>query len=170
MKKKIRILNMLVVVLMVLSMCVCLASATIISKNMMPLTTNESAVVISWSPDGTKIAYVSELSSEFNSLWVMNADGTNKQHLITFDSNLFEELFLSGYGVDWSPDGKNIAYMEYKEPDIMAIWVMNVETNTKIKLASNAGVPSWSPDGTKIAYTCYVPVKYWRFLSWSYEC
>lgn len=144
---------MLVVVLMVLSMCVYLSSATIISKNMIPLTTNESAVVISWSPDGTKIAYVSERSS----LWVMNADGTNKQHLITFDFNLFEELFLSGYGVDWSPDGKNIAYMEYKEPDIMAIWVMNIETTKKTKLTSNAGAPSWNHDGTKIAYACYAP-------------
>jgi len=151
MRKKIRILTMLVVVLMVLSMCY-LSSAKIISKNMIPLTTNESVVAISWSPDGTKIAYVSELSSEFNSLWVMNADGTNKQHLVTFDFNLFEELFLSGYGVDWSPDGKNIAYMEYKEPDIMAIWVMNIETTKKTKLTSNAGVPLWNSDGTKIAY------------------
>ncbi len=79
----------------------------------------------------------------------MNADGTKKQHLVTFDFNLFEELFLSGYGIDWGTDGKNIAYIEYKEPDIMAIWVMNIET-------TKAGVPLWNSDGTRIAYTSII--------------
>lgn len=152
MKDKIIILNMLVV-LILLNMLISTASATVICKSTTPLITNESAIPLSWSPSGTKIAYLE--ATEPGSLWIINMDGTGEVQLATVGSGL--EPLLFGYGVDWSPDGKSIVYMEEapdrdKNYDIRAIWVMNLETKEKIKLASNAACPSWSPDGTKIAY------------------
>ena len=125
-------------------------SAIITNKGTIPLNTNESAFAISWSPDGTKIAY----TSEPNSLRVMNADGTGKIQLVTFGGGS-EEAFIFGYGIDWSPDSKNIAYMDYIKHNNTTIWKMDVETSHKMKLASNAAFPVWSPDGTKIAYAGY---------------
>jgi len=157
MKGKIIILNVLVA-LMVLSMFISTASATVICKSTTPLITNESAFPLSWSPSGTKIAYLEatepggkEGFPDHLDLWIMNVDETGKIQLSTVESNLGEAI-LFGYGVDWTPDGKSIVYMEAPDHDNRAIWVMNVETKEKIKLASNAACPSWSPDGMKIVY------------------
>jgi TolB protein len=36
---------------------------------------------LAWSPDGSRIAFVSQVGSG-NDIWVMNADGTNRTKLI----------------------------------------------------------------------------------------
>ncbi|MCK4859872.1 MAG: TonB family protein [Candidatus Omnitrophica bacterium] len=56
-----------------------------------------------WSPDGKKILY-----SSGNSIYMMNPDGSNKEHII------------DGYNATWSPDGKRIAYKK-KKPTRIAI-------------------------------------------------
>jgi Tol biopolymer transport system component len=56
-----------------------------------------------WSPDGTRIAFLSRASPSFGpgSLHVVNADGTG-QITITPDENMGEPV--------WSPDGTRVAY------------------------------------------------------------
>ena len=61
-----------------------------------------------WSPDGSKIAFISTRDgggpSGFNTgLYLMNADGTN-QTRVTFDDETLE-----GFPA-WSPDGSKIAW------------------------------------------------------------
>jgi Tol biopolymer transport system component len=58
-----------------------------------------------WSPDGTKLAYVS-----FPGIWVVNADGTGKVQLTDHPRDEMP---------DWSPDGSKIAFTT----DDSDIWV-----------------------------------------------
>ena len=58
----------------------------------------------SWSPDSSKIAYISAKSGQDN-IWLVNADGTNEVQLTNNqDSKLYLNCPL------WSSDGKRIAY------------------------------------------------------------
>jgi Tol biopolymer transport system component len=107
-----------------------------------------------WSPDGTKIAFstdrdeVSGFYTDFD-IWLMNTDGSDQE---SFTSNLVQNQ--QDVQVDWSPDGKQIAYA-HGVVDARGIYVVDVETKATRVLTSGAGhdgSPSWSPDGTKIAF------------------
>lgn len=69
---------------------------------------NVSTRAITFSPDGTRIAFIQSISGlGFNSLVVAEADGKNPQTLVKKDyPNTF---FTEGQAVVWSPDGKIIA-------------------------------------------------------------
>lgn len=58
-----------------------------------------------WNPDGTKIAYV-RADTEKSDVWVMESDGSNKTQLTKNDD-------ITVSGVEWSPDGVQIAYCIY---------------------------------------------------------
>ena len=60
-----------------------------------------------WSPDGTKIAFSSNRSGNYQ-IHLMNPDGTNIKNI---SQNSFDEDYP-----DWSPDGKNIVFVSNK-PD-----------------------------------------------------
>ena len=105
-----------------------------------------------WSPDGTKIAFISNRNYLF-SLYVMNADGSNAQ--------LVTDQVLDPGETSWSPDGRKIAFsagarftIGMGKPSI-AIYVINVDGGGIAKLTPDSGVngsPAWSPDGKQIAF------------------
>ena len=71
-----------------------------------------------WSPDGTKIAYVSDVAGGPD-LWVMNADGSNPVRL-TDDPG--DESFP-----EWSPDGTRLAYAASSDYSSNAdIWILTL--------------------------------------------
>ncbi len=101
-----------------------------------------------WSPDGTKIAFSSNLSGDYE-IHVMDPDGSNVVNLTKTP------------GIDespaWSPDGTRIAFTSARGGGLndLAIWVMNANGTSQTKLTTLAGgeiFPSWSPDGTQIAF------------------
>jgi len=112
-----------------------------------------------WSPDGKKIAFIhgERFDADGNPLdeqvWVMNADGSNKQQLTT-DAPFKDQV------PDWSPDGTKIAYASGPS----GIWVMNADGSNQHQLTGCGAAdpvpcatgddfgPAWSPDGTKIAF------------------
>jgi Tol biopolymer transport system component len=126
-----------------------------------------------WSPDGTKLAYISNRAldgsdataasaSTFN-IWVINADGTNDHHLTSYNASGAEASFLA-----WSLDGTRIAYASdgaLNASDAQTanatfnIWVVNTSGTPVITALTqldapnlNSFPPAWSPDNSKIAY------------------
>ena len=95
-----------------------------------------------WSPDGTKIAFVSNRNVRVYQIYVMDADGTNQ---IRLTDGPREKRFP-----DWSPDGGKIAFtVRDAEPHIA---VMDADGNNRVRLEDHATEPSWSPDGGQIAF------------------
>ena len=98
-----------------------------------------------WSPDGTKIAFVSSRDSSPSQVYVMDADGKNVIRLT--DGR-------GGKGApDWSPDGRKIAFSVDEAVD--HIDVMDADGRNREKLEDEALHPSWSPDGKRIAFVSF---------------
>ncbi len=87
-----------------------------------------------WSPDGTRIAYQwSETVSGDDSIWVMNANGTDSHRL------------TSGSGPSWSPDGKWIAFVR-KTDQGSDLWMISPRGGPAVRITDDAGLkgrPSW---------------------------
>lgn len=99
-----------------------------------------------WSPDGTKVAFVSDKDGNYE-IYVVHLDGsgiTNLTNHPAFDSRL-----------DWSPDGTRIAFVSDRaEGD--EIFVMNADGSNVRQLTDQPWSSyslAWSPDGKRIAYS-----------------
>jgi Tol biopolymer transport system component len=112
----------------------------------------------SWSPDGQRIAFMSERSGR-RELYVMNADGT-KPRAVTRNtpSNADYE-----FPITWAPDSRRIAFVldhdaksSYRRG--RAIHVADVDGGNTWRLTHDATgetEPIWSPDGKRIAFVGY---------------
>src|SRR6185369_16257594 len=89
-----------------------------------------------WSPDGTKIAFVNAIGST-PEIAVMNVDGSNRINL-TNNSDL-------DLNPVWSPDGTRIAFVSTRDfPGITGdvtrgfeIYVMNADGSNQVRLTNN---------------------------------
>jgi dipeptidyl aminopeptidase/acylaminoacyl peptidase len=110
-----------------------------------------------WSPNGTRILYISlagESSSSdiFDNLWIMNADGTG-QTQITRDLYVYSPPH-------WSPDGQWIVFagpLFYEEVNTnYDLWIVDSKGKSIKRLTigkANESMPNWSPDGAQIYFT-----------------
>jgi Tol biopolymer transport system component len=101
-----------------------------------------------WSPDGSKIAFISNRDGNFE-IYTMNADGSGQNRLT---NNPAADGFPA-----WSPNGTKIAFVsgDLRNPMTFEIYVMNSDGSNRTRLSNDSlidGVPSWSPDGTKIVF------------------
>lgn len=72
-----------------------------------------------WSPDGTKIAYVSNQAGSGN-IWVMDYDGSHQTRLTTGSTY---DVFPA-----WSPDGTQLAFSSADHEETTAdVWVLTLE-------------------------------------------
>ena len=78
-----------------------------------------------WSPDGTKIAFVSNAGGH-NEIWVVNADGTGPKRLtVSATSDTFPA---------WSPDGLRIAFARNDRVTFRDdIWVMSAANGSGLR-------------------------------------
>jgi Tol biopolymer transport system component len=106
---------------------------------------------LSWSPDGTKIAFV--------------ASGSVIATVRTDGSGVVERL-TSGHqdaSPAWSPGGTKIAFSRTDPSHNVDVWLMSPDGTGQTQLTHNVGfapgspyseghAPNWSPNGTKIVF------------------
>ena len=100
-----------------------------------------------YSPDGSKIAFV----STGNQIFVMNADGTGRRQVTTSATAKTDPA--------WSADGSRIAYVsnsfDVDGQTDLEIWAINADGTGRTQLTSNTfpdTQPAWSPLGDRIAF------------------
>jgi Tol biopolymer transport system component len=110
-----------------------------------------------WSPDGTRLVYVSPCRQKQDtypgsSLYIVNADGSGVVPLPTSLGGNFEPA--------WSPDGRRIAFTSLRD-GYNEIYMVNLDNNQTIRLTKSAAsisgaiyarMPAWSPFGSQIAF------------------
>jgi len=104
-----------------------------------------------WSPDGSKIAFFfwepDPNGAFFSDIYVMNPDGSSRVNLTP------TTVPVADYGLEWSPDGRQILYTVENSS---AINFTNVDGSGErsVTTLSGRGVnsPKWSPDSKQIAF------------------
>lgn len=104
-----------------------------------------------WSPDGTKIADVSEQTGA-SEIWVSDANGGNRTQLTRFDGPFIRNL-------NWSPDGSRILF-ETRGQNGVQIYTVPSGGGKVARLIGDATDASWSRDGKSIFYSAAAQV--WR--------
>jgi tricorn protease len=115
-----------------------------------------------WSPDGAKIAYVSDVSGE-EEIYLINQDGSGEPERMT---NGNEGMI---FGVEWSPDGERLAYVDKNGK----LYVLDVESKRVQEIADERngllGGGTWSPKGGHIAFTLQDLSGFSSIYIWSVE-
>jgi TolB protein len=105
---------------------------------------------LTWSPDGTRLAYTSRKNGNTD-IYSVTLDGAQTRHSTDPGYDLYPA---------WSADGKRLAYVSAYEMSYSGfqgdIVVVDVTTNTSTKITNRAAAmptaPSWSPDGQWITF------------------
>jgi TolB protein len=85
-----------------------------------------------FSPDGKRIAFMSQRDGAKHQIYVMNADGSDVRKLT-------DDPAMSFCNPQWSPDGKRIAYYTDKGDRKDQVWVMNADGSNKTLLTAGIG-------------------------------
>jgi TolB protein len=107
-----------------------------------------------WSPKGDRIAYRHlDVTTGHSTIWVMDADGSNKVKLTAALENAY-----AATGPSWSPDGNQIAFATVsRSGTASAIWTMNADGSDQRQRTSSVDgfdmEPTWSADGSRIAFS-----------------
>ncbi|HEU0014095.1 MAG TPA: hypothetical protein VFQ45_10450 [Longimicrobium sp.] len=126
-----------------------------------PLFARDGDTAPAWSPDGSKVAFISDRDGK-PKLFVMNANGSGVRRLSDLPGTDVSKTVGSVWDNDyepWSPDGRQIAFMNYDGAGDVGVYVVNADGTglrrvTPPELAVNGHMfNGWSPDGTRIAFT-----------------
>jgi Tol biopolymer transport system component len=112
-----------------------------------------------WSPDGSRIAYIQTSADDGGELWIVNADGTGPTRLwrCLLPCNDIDSP-------DWAPDGGSIIFGFDGDapadgpPDTFGIWRYDLATGAAAPVLTRTGEaatveqPRLSPDGTQVVY------------------
>lgn len=104
----------------------------------------------SWSPDGTRIAFLSAVSGRTSviretHLAVMEPDSSRQRSIRTSPPIVM-------HPPKWSPDGRHLAVVGTDDSRFRhAIYTVGANGTDLRRLARTVSGPSWSPDGTRLA-------------------
>lgn len=111
--------------------------------------TDEQVNAISpvWSPDGAKIAFVSDQDGDFD-IWAMNSDGSGPVNLTRHPA---QDRWPA-----WSPDGEWIAFASVRDSPYWELYVMRADGSDVRRITwwqdASDVAPAWSPDGKWLAF------------------
>jgi Tol biopolymer transport system component len=112
------------------------------------------------SPDGTRVAYLSEGRSYFVDLWLADIETGRVRTRLSksaFSGELENLRYLYSSG-SWSPDGRHFAIAAKRGPrdDLVIFDMRRGRIARRIALPLHgATTPSWSPDGSQLVFTGY---------------
>jgi len=113
-----------------------------------------------WSPDGAKIAFISDLDGE-EELYLINQDGSGKPEELTHG------LKAMLYAPEWAPDGKRIAFGDKDGK----LYVLTLDDKKVAQVAQNPRGRvrdySWSQDGGHLAFIMDNPNNFSSIYIWS---
>ena len=99
-----------------------------------------------WSPDGSRIAFISDLSGE-EELYIVPQDGSKPAEQITRGGSAFR------YQPTWSPDGKHIAFGDKDGK----VWVVTLADRKLVEIVDTPRNQirdyAWSPSGNFLAFS-----------------
>jgi Tol biopolymer transport system component len=102
-----------------------------------------SAVLGSWSPDGSRIAYVSS-DGDRRGLHVINADGSGDVMLMRGTPGLMPSA------PSWSPDGTQLVFNTVHSE--RALYVVNADGSDLRQIVAQGDSSHWSPTGNRIVF------------------
>lgn len=112
-----------------------------------------------WSPDGTKVAFVSDFTSTGRGekqVFVMSTTATGQDVNLATQITHFPTESKPIDDLAWSPDGSRIALTRGRNEGDDKVWVVNADGTSTFPLEIGGGGakrhPTWSPDSSKIAY------------------
>ena len=99
-----------------------------------------------WSPDGRKIAFISDRSGE-EELYLVDQDGSGAPERLTTGGDMMR------YPPVWSPDGKYLAFADKSG----RLWALELATRRLTEVARDSSGTmydqSWSPDSRWLAFS-----------------
>ena len=113
-----------------------------------------------WSPDGSRIAFISDLDGE-DEVYLINQDGSGKPEEMTHG---FQAML---YAPEWAADGKRIAFSDKDGK----LFVLTLDDKKVTQIAKDAGGSlrdyTWSHDGGHLAFTMSNPNGFSSLYVWS---
>ena len=113
-----------------------------------------------WSPDGRRIAYVSDATGE-DEIYLIAQDGSGEPEQLTTGGQAMR------YAPEWSPDGERLAFGDKDGK----LYVLEVDTREVIDVADEArgGLRDyvWSPRGGYLAFSMTDPTEFSSIWVWS---
>lgn len=115
-----------------------------------------------WSPDGKWIAYISDVTGEYE-IYIEPQDGMGEAIQLTKNADTYK------FEIEWSPDSKKILWSDKK----LRLQYVDIDTK-KVTLVGQEDVWeyfnfNWSPDSKWIVYTAIDPFFVGRVMLYSVE-
>jgi len=123
-----------------------------------------------WSPDGTRIAFLSNrnygigTSDESHAIYVMNADGSAVKRVVIDLSGIKELPEIGSF--EWSPDGTKFVFDAGSHGGIPEaklttnIFTATVDGKNLVRITNDTdvmnGAANWSPDGKQITFATFL--------------
>lgn len=113
-----------------------------------------------WSPDGSKIAFISDSDGE-DEVYVINQDGSGKEEELTHG---FQAML---YAPEWAADGKRLAFSDKDGK----LFILTLDGKKVVQVAKDPDGRlrdyTWSHDGGHLAFTMSNPSGFRSIYIWS---